>query len=72
MTFEKKNYIAFVAGFVMIILGYLLMMGGGSDDPAKFNYEIFNAQRLTISPLLILGGFIVLILGMFLRPTKQS
>jgi uncharacterized membrane protein len=71
MTFTKKNYIAFVAGFVMIILGYLLMMGGGSEDPNKFSYEIFNAQRLTVSPLLILGGFIVLIYGMFLR-TKAS
>jgi uncharacterized membrane protein len=68
MTFTKKNYMMFIAGFVMILLGYFLMMGGGSEDPTKFSYEIFNAQRLTVSPLLILGGFIVLIYGMFLRP----
>ncbi len=71
MTFTKKNYLALVAGFVMIVVGYLLMMGGGSDDPTKFSYEIFNTQRLTISPLLILGGFVVLIVGIFLKP-KQS
>jgi uncharacterized membrane protein len=71
MTFTKKNYMAFIAGFVMIVLGYLLMMGGGSDDPTKFSYEIFNTQRLTVSPLLILGGFVVLIAGIFLKP-KQS
>ncbi len=62
---------AFIAGFVMIVLGYLLMMGGGSDDPTKFSYEIFNTQRLTVSPLLILGGFVVLIAGIFLKP-RQS
>jgi uncharacterized membrane protein len=71
MTFTKKNYLAFIAGFVMIVLGYFLMIGGGSDDPTKFNYEIFSAQRLTVSPLLILGGFVVLIWGMFLRSKKS-
>lgn len=43
-------------GVVLIALGYLLMAGGGSDDPTVFNPEIFNSQRLTWAPLILLAG----------------
>ena len=47
-TFGKQNYLIFLAGIVLIVLGYLLMIGGGSDDPNVFNPAIFDTQRIRI------------------------
>jgi len=44
------------------------MIGGGSDDPEVFNESIFNARRLTIAPILILGGFITQIVAIMHKP----
>lgn len=44
------------AGILLILLGYILMAGGGSEDPEVFNPEIFNARRLTWAPLTLLAG----------------
>ena len=56
-VFGKENYKFLFIGLGMILLGFVLMAGGGSDSPDVFNGAIFNAQRLTIAPILILGGF---------------
>ncbi len=61
--FGKENFIILGAGALMIVLGFVLMAGGGSDDPNVFNPEIFSARRIIISPLLIIGGFVVNIYG---------
>ena len=58
-AFTKMNYILLIVGILLICAGLLLMIGGGSDDPNVFNDDIFNAQRLTIAPILIAAGFIV-------------
>ena len=58
-AFTKQNYILLIVGILLICAGLLLMIGGGSDDPNVFNDDIFNAQRLTIAPILIAAGFIV-------------
>ena len=58
-VFTKKNYILLIAGLALIISGLILMIGGGSEDPTKFSYEIFNFQRLTLAPILIVIGFII-------------
>ena len=54
-TFGKRNYQLLIAGVVVMALGYILMSGGGSDDPNVFSDAIFNTQRLTIGPILILA-----------------
>jgi hypothetical protein len=46
-----------IAGLLLIAAGYVLMAGGGSDDPAVFNDAIFNTRRLVIAPILVLSGF---------------
>ena len=46
-----------IAGLLLIAAGYVLMTGGGSDDPAVFNDAIFNTRRLVIAPILVLSGF---------------
>src|SRR5665213_2091251 len=53
----RENYKFFVAGIALIVLGYLLMMGGGSEDPNIFNPEIFSFRRITLAPLVCLAGF---------------
>ncbi len=55
-VFGKKNYVLMGAGIALILLGYILMSGGGSDDPEVFNPEIFNARRLTWAPIVLLSG----------------
>ncbi|MBQ1957982.1 MAG: DUF3098 domain-containing protein, partial [Alistipes sp.] len=44
-------------GMVVILIGLLLMAGGGSEDPTQFSYEIFSWRRITLAPILIVGGF---------------
>lgn len=59
-------------GLALIAFGYLLMMGGGSDDPAVFNEEIFNTQRIGIAPILLILGFVVEIFAIMYHPKKES
>jgi hypothetical protein len=56
-AFGKDNYRLLVIGIVVLIIGNMLMIGGGSDDPSIFNPEIFSARRITLAPLVILAGF---------------
>ena len=55
--FGRRNYVFMIAGLLLIAAGYVLMAGGGSDDPAVFNDAIFNTRRLVIAPILVLAGF---------------
>ena len=55
--FGRRNYVFMIAGLLLIAAGYVLMTGGGSDDPAVFNDAIFNSRRLVIAPILVLSGF---------------
>jgi hypothetical protein len=69
-AFGKWNYILMVAGLVLIALGYILMIGGGSKDPKVFNPAIFDAQRLTFAPIFILLGFAVEIVAILKKPKE--
>lgn len=55
--FKKQNYRWMFIGLGLIALGFILMAGGGSDDPNVFNPEIFNTRRIRVAPTLILIGF---------------
>ncbi len=57
MPLTIRNYVLIIAGFIVILLGMVLMTGGGSDDPAVFNYDMFSWRRITLAPILIVGGF---------------
>lgn len=71
-TFGKQNYQLFIGGIVLIILGYLLMIGGGSDDPNVFNPAIFDTQRITVAPMVCLLGFVVIIMAIMWRPKTKA
>ncbi|PLX07203.1 MAG: DUF3098 domain-containing protein [Marinilabiliales bacterium] len=66
----KLNYILIAAGFVVILIGYLLLSGGKSEDPAVFNPDIFNFRRITLAPIVILLGFIIEIFAIVWKPKK--
>jgi len=66
--FQRENYTLFGIGLAFIILGFILMTGGGSDDPQVFNEELFNSQRIILSPLLIVVGFVIEVFAILRRP----
>ena len=59
MPLSRRNYILLAAGFGIILLGFVLMAGGGSDSPDEFNYAMFSWRRITLAPILVIGGFAV-------------
>ncbi|MGA1226063.1 MAG: DUF3098 domain-containing protein [Tamlana sp.] len=70
-VFGKKNYKFMFIGLAIIALGFILMAGGGSDDPNVFNPEIFNWRRIRLAPMLVLIGFGIEIYAILLNPHKE-
>ncbi|RPD97763.1 DUF3098 domain-containing protein [Aureibaculum marinum] len=68
--FSKKNYMIMVVGLVVIAIGFILMAGGGSDDPMVFNEKIYNFQRIRLAPTLVLIGLAIEIFAIFANPNK--
>lgn len=66
-AFGKENYKWLIIGIVIIIVGNLLMIGGGSDDPNVFNPEIFSFRRITLAPIVILAGFATVLVAIVKR-----
>ncbi len=71
-AFDKQNYILVIIGLVVLALGFILMIGGGSDDPNVFSDSLFDFQRLTLAPILILAGYIIEIFAIMKRPKTKS
>jgi hypothetical protein len=68
--FEGVNYKILLIGIVVIALGFILMSGGGSDDPNVFNPEIFNFRRIRLAPMVVLIGFGITIYSIVKNPKK--
>ena len=68
-AFSKQNYRLLIIGLVVIALGFILMIGGGSDDPNVFSDKIFNFRRMTLAPILIIAGYVIEIFAI-MRKTK--
>lgn len=69
---EKENYKLMAIGFASIVIGFILLAGGGSDDPEVFNPEIFNFRRLTIAPIFLLFGFLFQIYAIMKKPKEED
>ncbi len=67
-AFGKENYRLMLIGLALIAVGFILMIGGGSDDPSRFNPEIFSFRRLTLAPILVLAGYVVEIFAIMKKP----
>jgi len=70
--FEKKNYLIMLVGIVVILIGFGLMAGGGSDDPAVFNEAIYNFRRIRLAPTLVLIGLAIEVYAIMANPKKQN
>jgi len=68
----RENYRLMAIGFGIIVLGFILMIGGGSDDPNVFNPEIFSFRRITLAPLLLLSGFLFEIYAILKKPKNDN
>jgi len=68
----KENYKLLIIGFGIIIFGFLLMIGGGSDDPKVFNPEIFSFRRITLAPLVVLAGLLFEIYAIMKKPESSE
>ena len=65
--FRKKNYLLLIISVILIALGLILMIGGGSEDPNQFSYDIFDFRRLTLAPILMAIGFVLGIIAIMYK-----
>lgn len=68
--FGKKNYVLMLVGIAFIAIGFVLMAGGGSDDPAVFNEEIYNFRRIRLAPTLVIVGLAIEIYAIMAKSKK--
>ncbi len=71
LPFTKKNYILLIIGVVLIAIGFILMTGGGAENPEVFNPDIFSFRRITLAPIMILAGFVVEIFAIMIKPKED-
>lgn len=70
--FEKRNYIIMIIGIIIISIGFVLMAGGGSEDPNIFNEDIYNFQRIRLAPTVVIIGLAVEIYAIMASPKKSK
>lgn len=71
-VFGKKNYKFMLIGLAFIAFGFILMSGGGSDDPNVFSEAIFSWRRIRLAPTLVLIGFGIQVYAILLNPDKKD
>ena len=67
MPLSRKNYVMMLVGVVIIIIGFLLMSGGGEHTVTEFDYSIFSFRRITLAPIVVIAGFVVVGFGIMKR-----
>lgn len=69
--FEKVNYKFLLIGVAVIMLGFILMSGGGSEDPNVWSDDVFSFRRIRLAPTVVLIGFGITIYSIFKNPKKN-
>jgi hypothetical protein len=75
MAITPKGLKYLLVGLLVMVSGYILMSGGGSDDPEVFNYDMFDFRRMVVAPVVIILGIVIeviAIMGVFGRNKKQE
>ncbi len=70
--FSKRNYRFLLLSLAVIAMGFIIMAGGGSEDPNVFNPEIFNFRRIRLAPTIVLMGFGLAIYAILMPPKKHK
>ena len=68
--FDRRKYMILIAGLVMLVIGFGLMLCGGSENPSEFNPEIFSAKRVGIAPWFLFIGLLLPIVAIMI-PKKS-
>jgi uncharacterized membrane protein len=69
-AFGKENFIVIAVAVALIIIGFILMTGGGSEDGTSFNPAVFNGQRIVIAPIVAVLGFALVVVGIMRKPKE--
>lgn len=67
-----SSYKMILIGFGIVVLGFILMLGGGSSNPDEFNYDIFSFRRITLAPIVVLGGFGFIFWAIMRKPKQEE
>ena len=71
-VFGTLNYIIMGIGLVLLLVGYILLSGGGSDDPSVFNPAMFDSRRLVVAPITITLGLVLQIVAIMVNPGSKK
>lgn len=72
-VFGKKNYILLGIGLAILFVGYMLMSGGAATSAEEFNAEeLFSARRITLAPIVVLSGYLVVGIAIMYRDKKSN
>jgi len=72
MAITKKGIRMILIGFLVMVAGFILMMGGGVKDPQVFNWAMFDFRRLVAAPLVIICGVVIVIVAIMKRPAMTE
>ena len=73
MALSRENFKYIIVGCIVVIVGFILMSGGGTEDPAQFNEEeLFSFRRITLAPFFVMLGYGVVLFGILKRPKKEA
>ncbi len=70
--FQRRNYVLMFTGIAFIALGYILMAGGGTEDPEVFSEAIFSFRRIRLAPTLVLIGLGIQVFAILANPNKKK
>lgn len=71
-VFDRMNYIWMLVGILFIVVGFLLMIGGGSNDPNVWNPAIFSFRRITLAPVLVMIGYGIEVYAILRKPKEAA
>ncbi|MFA5326026.1 MAG: DUF3098 domain-containing protein [Bacteroidales bacterium] len=71
-SLSSKNVKFIIIGLMVMVAGYILMIGGGTTDPNVFNYDMFDFRRLVISPVLVILGIVIIISAIMHKPKNDE
>ena len=71
MLYSKKNYLLMALSALFILVGFILMSGGQSEDPTAFSPEIFSSRRIVVAPIVCLIGFCLMVYAILVKPTAR-
>lgn len=72
MPLTRRSLMLLLVGFILMVLGYVLLCGGGVKDPQVFNYAMFDFRRLVAAPVAIVAGIVVIVFAIMRKSDKEE